>query len=131
MPPTYFLLSIAVMVALHYLFPLKRLVPYPLSLFSCIPLVVGVALNIIADRVFKKHETIVKPFEESAALITTGVHRICRHPMYLGMVLILTGLSGLMGSLSPLVVIVIFAAVMELMFIRVEEKMLEMKFGKT
>jgi len=131
LPPTYFLVSIAVMVALHYLFPLMKIIPTPLNLLGCIPLVVGVALNITADRAFKKNETTVKPFEESAALVTIGVYQISRHPMYLGMVLILTGLACLMGSLSPLVVIVIFAAAMELMFIRVEEKMLEKKFGRT
>ena len=47
--------------------------------------------------------------------------------MYLGMVLILIGIAVLMGSLTPYAVIPVFAVLMEVVFIRVEERMLEEK----
>ena len=47
------------------------------------------------------------------------------------MSLILIGVAILMGSLSPLIVIVFFAALMEMIFMRVEEKMLQQQFGST
>jgi protein-S-isoprenylcysteine O-methyltransferase Ste14 len=34
-----------------------------------------------------------------------------------------------MGSLAPLIIIAIFAILMELVFVRTEEKMLEKQFG--
>jgi protein-S-isoprenylcysteine O-methyltransferase Ste14 len=52
-----------------------------------------------------------------------------RNPMYLGMVLILTGIALLLRSLSPFLVILPFAILLERSFIRVEEGMLARKFG--
>lgn len=130
LPPTYLFLSIAVMVAMRFLFPLAKAIAYPLNLLGSIPLGIGISFNLIADRAFKKYRTTVKPFEESTVLITSGVFRVSRHPMYLGMVLILIGIAVLMRSLPPFAVIPIFALLMERVFIRVEEKMLEDKFGQ-
>ncbi len=45
--------------------------------------------------------TTVKPFEESQALVTGGVFRISRNPMYLGMTLILLGVTLILGSVTP------------------------------
>ena len=49
----------------------------------------GLTPNLLADRAFKKRDPTVKPFEESTALLTTGVFRVSRNPMYLGFGLIL------------------------------------------
>ncbi|OIO96268.1 MAG: hypothetical protein AUK03_04195 [Anaerolineae bacterium CG2_30_64_16] len=50
--------------------------------------------------------------------------------MYLGFVLILLGLAIVLGSLTPFVIIPIFAVVMDRVFIVVEEWMLAEKFGR-
>ena len=130
LPPTYFFIAIVLMVMLHFLFPLAEILRYPWLLLGCVPLLLGIALNIIADRAFKLFSTTVKPFEESTTLITTGVFRITRHPMYLGMILILFGIAILMGSLTTFFVIPIFAFLMDQIFVKIEEKMLAEKFGK-
>jgi protein-S-isoprenylcysteine O-methyltransferase Ste14 len=88
------------------------------------------ASSIIADKAFREAKTTVKPFQESAALITDGVYRISRHPMYLGFVLILLGLAVLLGSLTPFIIVPVFVIVMDRVFIVVEERMLEEKFGQ-
>jgi protein-S-isoprenylcysteine O-methyltransferase Ste14 len=49
--------------------------------------------------------------------------------MYLGFVLILLGVSIMLRSISPYIVVVVFVVLIELVFIRVEERMLEAKFG--
>jgi protein-S-isoprenylcysteine O-methyltransferase Ste14 len=130
LPPLYLLASIVAMVALHLLLPGMKLLSFPWSLLGVVPFVIGVILNLVADRAFKKYQTTVKPFEESSALVTDGVFRMTRHPMYLGFLLILLGLGLFMGSLIPFVAIPIFAVLMDLVFIRTEEKMLEEKFGQ-
>ena len=129
LPPVYFLISIAAMALLNLFGPVIEFARYPWNLLGLVPLGIGIALNLIADEAFKKAQTTVKPFEISTALITTGVFGISRNPMYLGMTLILIGIAILMGSLSPLIVIVFFTALMELVFVRTEEKMLEEHFG--
>lgn len=130
LPPTYLFAAIVVMGALHFLLPVVKLIRFPWALFGALPFAIGVALNLIADAEFKKRGTTVKPFEESSVLITDGVFRICRHPMYLGSELIVLGLAVLMGTATPFLVVVIFPLLMEVVFIRVEERMLEEKFDR-
>ncbi len=129
LPPTYLLVSIVVMVVLHFLFPVTTIIPLPWNVIGIIPLALGIVINIVADSALHKADTTVKPFEESTALVTHGAYRISRHPMYLGFVLILIGVAILLGSLSPYVVILIFAILMDQVFIKVEERMLKAKFG--
>ncbi len=131
LPPTYLVVSIVVMALLHFLVPISELIVYPWTLFGIIPLAAGITLNLIADSAFKKAQTTVKPFEISTVLITTGMFQICRHPMYLGMVLILSGLAIFMGSFTPFIIVIIFAFLMELVFVRKEERMLKQQFGPT
>ena len=50
--------------------------------------------------------------------------------MYLGFVLVLLGVAVLMGSWTPYVVAVVFAVLTDVLFIRVEERMLEKTFGE-
>jgi protein-S-isoprenylcysteine O-methyltransferase Ste14 len=48
--------------------------------------------------------------------------------MYLGFLLILFGISLLLGSASPYIVLILFAILIEIQFIRKEEMMLEEQF---
>jgi protein-S-isoprenylcysteine O-methyltransferase Ste14 len=128
-PPVYLFLSIAIILLLHFLLPGTRVLSFPWNLFGVIPLALGIVMNLVADRSFKKNETTVKPLEESTALITDGVFRFSRHPMYLGFVLILLGIAALMGSLTPYVIVFGFAIFMHIVFIKFEEKKLEETFG--
>ena len=131
MPPTYLLISIVIMVVLHFLVPAAIIIRIPWSFGGVIPLAAGVILNLVADRDFKKRRTTVKPFEESTALITTGVYRLSRNPMYLGFELILIGVALLLGSLTPYAVVILFPLLIEARFIRAEEQMLARLFGQS
>ncbi|MCF7809561.1 isoprenylcysteine carboxylmethyltransferase family protein [bacterium] len=116
------------MVGLNFLLPIKKLAPFPWNFIGILPLAFGILLNLIADKAFTKNKTTVKPFEESTALITDGAFRISRNPMYLGMTFILLGLALLLGRLSPLLIIPFYVLLMDLIFIKAEEKMLEKSF---
>jgi protein-S-isoprenylcysteine O-methyltransferase Ste14 len=91
-------------------------------------LILGVVLNLIADRDLKRSRTTIKPFQQSTTLVTEGAYHISRHPMYLGFVLILFGISVLLGFISPHIVMIVFVILMEYLFIREEEMMLEEQF---
>jgi len=130
LPPTYLLVALLIQVALHFGLPVMKIIPAPWNLTGVIPVICGVALNLIADQVFKKVGTTVKPFQESTALVTGGAYGISRHPMYLGYGLILAGVAVMLGSLTPFLVIPIFAVVMEVVFMKVEERMLQETFGE-
>jgi protein-S-isoprenylcysteine O-methyltransferase Ste14 len=129
LPPVYFLAAILGEVLLHFLFPIHQVLAFPWRLLGLAFLAAGMVLNALADRSFKKHETTVKPFEESRALVTGGVFGISRHPMYLGMALMLLGLAALLGSAASFAVIPVFAVALDRIFIVQEERMLEETFG--
>ena len=129
LPPTYLLFALVLMALLHLLIPLVRFVPTPWNLLGIIPLACGIALNLLADRAFHQVETTVKPFEASSALLTTGVFRISRNPMYLGYMLILIGVGLLLRSLTPFVVIPVSGLLMDRVFVQVEEQMLQETFA--
>src|SRR5271166_1632304 len=129
LPPAYFLASLALMAALAFALPIAVIAAWPWRAAGLIPIAAGVGLNLAADRAFKARGTTVKPFEPSSVLLTDGVFRITRNPMYLGMILILVGVAMLIGSLSPFLVVAGFAAIIETRFIPVEERMLAETFG--
>ncbi len=129
-PPVYLLLSIAVMVSLHFLFPGVTVLGFPWQLLGVIPLALGIGINLVADRSFKQHSTPVKHLENSTALVTDGVFRVSRNPMYLGLVLIPFWIALCMGSLTPHLVVFLFAIFIDIVFIRFEEKKLEETFGE-
>jgi protein-S-isoprenylcysteine O-methyltransferase Ste14 len=117
-------------IGLHFAFPIKKIVAFPYSLLG-IPLIIfGGGLNVWADSLFKKHRTTVKPHEAPTALVTSGPFRRSRHPIYSGMFAILLGGAILLGSVVTFVFPVLFAILMEAIFIPLEERDLEEIFGE-
>jgi protein-S-isoprenylcysteine O-methyltransferase Ste14 len=129
-PLVYLLVAILLAVALHLLLPFRELMPFPWRLVGLLPLLLGIILNVFADRSLKRHETTIKPFALSRALVTDGVYRVSRHPMYLGMILIIAGIAVLLGSLGAWLTLPLLATLLDLSFIRIEERMLEETFGQ-
>jgi len=130
LPPTYLYGALALMLALHFLAPGAVLTKSPWRFLGAAPLAAGAVLNIWSSRLFEREGTTVKPFKDSRVLVVRGPYRISRHPMYLGMALVLAGLAAIAGTLSPVFVVIAFIAAMELKFIRTEERMLEERFGE-
>ena len=129
LPPTYLLVSLLLMLALHYFFPISQLIPTPWILLGLLPLILGIVFNIIVDRSFSQAKTTINSFGEPTALITDGIYTATRNPMYLGMALLLLGVEILLGSLSPFFVVPIFVWLITVRFIKFEEKMLEETFS--
>ena len=128
-PPLYLFASLATIIVLHLFLPGAKIISAPWNLLGVLLVAVGIVLNLMADKSFKESETSVKPLEESARLVTTGVFRLSRHPMYLGFVLILLGAAVLSGSMTPFLVVLVFLVFMDTVFIRFEEKKLAQTFG--
>lgn len=130
MPTTFLLIAILLCVALGFLVPVSTVFHSPWNLLGLIPIIFGIWTNLAADRAFKQANTTVKPFEESQALILEGVFRLSRNPMYLGFVGILLGVCILLGSISPHLVWIVFIIWIDRIYIRIEEQMLQAKFGE-
>jgi protein-S-isoprenylcysteine O-methyltransferase Ste14 len=130
LPPVYLFLAIMLMVLLNFLMPVARWFWWPWNLAGIAPVLVGVALNIVAVKQFKRRKTTIKPFQPSSTLVTDGIFRVSRNPMYLGMVCILVGLEICLASLTPLVFIPLFVWSITLRFIVPEEEGLAEQFGQ-
>jgi protein-S-isoprenylcysteine O-methyltransferase Ste14 len=121
LPPTSFLGAVVVLAALHVWLPARMVVPRPWNLLG---------LVLAADRLFKTSGTTVKPFEEPSVLVTDGVFRWTRNPMYLGFVVVLLGIGILAGSATALLPWIAFGILMDRAFIRSEEATLSARFPR-
>ena len=130
LPPTYFLISLALIISLHFIFPIKKIIFPPYNWLGIFLIIFGGAINLWTDDIFKKEKTTVKPYNSPSALITYGPFRLSRHPMYLGMTAILFGISFLLGSLMPFISPIAFVILIQTLFIPIEEKNLEATFGQ-
>ena len=77
---------------------------------------------------FRRARTTPIPHQMPSALITTGVFRFFRNPIYLADLLILLGFALIWGSLLGLLLIPVLFAVLELRFILPEEERLRKAF---
>jgi protein-S-isoprenylcysteine O-methyltransferase Ste14 len=128
-PPTLLLLALVLQVALALAPDPVRALPGIVQASGGVLIVLGIALNVAAERGFKREDTAVRPFEPPRSLVTAGVFRWTRNPMYLGLVLILLGTAIVLASLWALVVVPAFFALMDRL-IRHEEALMEATFGE-
>jgi protein-S-isoprenylcysteine O-methyltransferase Ste14 len=96
----------------------------PLVLFGSIVLLVSV-------RSFAKAGTTVNPIEPEKAdrLVTSGLYRFTRNPMYLGMLLVLFALAFALQNIAAFSGPLLYALSITLFQIIPEERVLEGKFG--
>ena len=85
---------------------------------------------VLADRQFKKVSTAINPFDRPSVLVTSGVFRVSRNPMYLAMIVILLGGAFAWGTLTPFVVPPALAWWLSRKFIVMEEAALSQTFGE-
>jgi protein-S-isoprenylcysteine O-methyltransferase Ste14 len=80
---------------------------------------------------FLRARTTIHPHrpEHSSALVTTGLYRISRNPMYLGLLLILAGWAVALSNGLGFLLLPGFVACMNRLQIGPEERILRKKFG--
>lgn len=86
-------------------------------------------LVISALRAFQRARTRPQPWKPTTALVVDGPYRFTRNPMYVGFTLIYLGVTLLVNTLWPLLLLPAVLLVMEFLVIRREERYLERKFG--
>ncbi|MDR3374695.1 MAG: isoprenylcysteine carboxylmethyltransferase family protein [Ancalomicrobiaceae bacterium] len=128
-PPHVFLLAVIAMALLHWLLPVVILIAGPWRFLAVVPLVASGALAMPAIRAFRAANTTTRPFEHSEALVTSGVYRLTRNPMYLGLLFFLAGIAVALGSLTPWLGVIGFFVAIDRLFIAYEEPMLAIRFG--
>ena len=132
-PPLLALAVIVIGIALDWLLP-----AYVLSLLLSLEdrivigvllIVIGLGLAVSALGLFRSAKTHAEPWKPSTALVTEGIFKWLRNPMYVGVTLILAGLSILLASDWMLVMTIVFVPVIHFGVVKREERYLEAKFG--
>jgi protein-S-isoprenylcysteine O-methyltransferase Ste14 len=128
-PPVYFLAAVAASVALHFIMPIALLVPSPINLAGGVLVAAGLGVTLWAAGLFRAAGTPLIPFERSTALVTGGIYKWTRNPMYLGLATALLGLALLLGTLGAFIPLPFFAWQIRRKFVLPEEAFLEDLFG--
>jgi protein-S-isoprenylcysteine O-methyltransferase Ste14 len=89
----------------------------------------GVAVAIAGVRRFRSAHTTVLPFGGTTQIVSSGVYRWTRNPMYLGMALTYVGLSFVLNSGWCLLLLPVSLSLVHYFAIRPEERYLTRKFG--
>jgi protein-S-isoprenylcysteine O-methyltransferase Ste14 len=92
---------------------------------------IGVAFDVSGIIAFARAKTTVNPMkpENSAAVVSSGVYRITRNPMYVGMAFILLAWAVFLASPWALLGPLVFAAYITRFQIKPEERALAARFG--
>jgi len=129
-PPLYFLAGLIVMVVLNSIAPIGRWIHYPWRYIGIIFIAAGIFLSIGSGMLFRKLGTNPTPGTRANLIVNKGAFRYTRNPMYLGLIVTLTGTSILLGTISPLFVIPIVFFILHTQFVLREEKWMEEWFGQ-
>ena len=91
----------------------------------------GGAVAIAGVLAFRAKRTTVNPLTPGASstVVTSGVYRVSRNPMYLGFLLILAGWAVYLSNAGAAVLLPAFVAYMTQYQIKPEERALLAKFG--
>jgi protein-S-isoprenylcysteine O-methyltransferase Ste14 len=113
---------------------LPPLLPLPASVrlsAAVILTVAGVAIVLSGVISFRRAQTTVNPLKPgtSTALVSTGIYRITRNPMYLGMLAVLLAWAAYLSSVWALLGPVAFALYINRFQIVPEERALRSLFG--
>ena len=89
----------------------------------------GLALIFLSLGLFRRFRTRPEPWQPSSALITSGLYRISRNPMYLGMAATSAGIALYFESLAAAALLVLVIALIDRFVIKREESYLSRRFG--
>lgn len=108
-------------------------VPFPgHRIFAVGALVTGAAIAAVGIVQFRRARTTIHPLRphETTALVVSGVYRVTRNPMYLGIAVTLTGVAGWHSTLLGYALVPLFCLVMTELQIKAEERALRAAFGE-
>lgn len=130
-PPVVGLLVAVAMWAASLLPPALPIPPglrMPAALLLALAALVCDVGGIVA---FRRARTTVNPLrpDRASALVTGGIYRFTRNPMYLGLVLLLAGWAVWLAALWPFAGPVFFVLYIGRFQIAPEERMLRQRFG--
>ncbi len=131
-PPVYALMLGVLMWFLNDKVPIVHFIHAPWNKLGLALILMAVLFDVWSIFLFFKKHTTPNPMkpENTSDLVISGLYKVTRNPMYVGLQTILTGYAIWLGSLSPFFVLPLFYFIITEMQIKPEEAILEKKFGQ-
>ena len=129
-PPVYFLAALIAVAALTLAVSASAFSSPLFQVAGVTLLFAGVWLNVRGAGQFESAGTPIQPGSRGGVMVTDGVFRFSRNPMYLGMASTLLGAALALDSAVALLVTPLFVWVIDRGFVAKEESILEDEFGE-
>ena len=129
-PPVIFFIAVILNHILDFRFPMLRVLSYPFTLIGLLPLIAGFIVMIKGVVFLEKSGTTHDVYKNPSKLITSGIYKYSRNPIYLSFLIMLIGTGMLFGSASSLLVVAAFFMLSNSYYIKYEEQILEFTFGE-
>jgi protein-S-isoprenylcysteine O-methyltransferase Ste14 len=129
-PPVVALMFIVIAYFLGRFVPLPFFAPAILRYVGLALTFVGFLLGIGAFIEFRKAHTTLNPHGSAKQLVTSGIYRFTRNPIYLGFLLMVIGIPLNSGLYWGMLLAPFYVLMIHRLIIRHEEAYLERKFGK-
>jgi protein-S-isoprenylcysteine O-methyltransferase Ste14 len=131
-PPVVMLIAALLIWGLRRAFPeMGVFIPGRRAIYWAL-LAVGLLVAVAGVVSFRRARTTVNPMKPDTAssLVTSGIYRFTRNPMYLGDALILLAVVVFFSNPLGLAGVILFIAWMNLLQIPAEERALRARFGE-
>ncbi len=131
-PPLALLLGfVALALGLAHWLPQLHIAVPGLQTLAVALALAGTAVAVLGVIVFRRADTTVNPTqpESSRTLVTTGIYKYSRNPMYLGFAWLLLAVAIWLSHALALALVPAFVAYMNRFQIEPEERALKAKFG--
>lgn len=130
-PPVIMLTTALIMWLLSVLFPSFTRDIISSLIGAVIIGLVGLGIGVAGIAAFMRAKTTLDPKRpaDASILVTSGIYRFTRNPMYLGILFMLIAWGLYLGNILSLLFIIAFVFYIHRFQIRPEERFLEDKFG--
>ena len=131
-PPPFVMVLAALSVKLISSIGITISFPYTVKISLVLGLLlIGLILDLTALKLFLKSKTTINPFkpDSSSHLVTSGIYRYTRNPMYLGLLLILLSVVVHYANLLGFIPVALFTIYITRYQIVPEERAMQALFG--
>lgn len=128
-PPLQFGVAVAAGIILDGNAPGWQQLADPIRFAGLLGALASLVLIAICLGLFRRFRTRPEPWQPDRALIASGVYKLSRNPMYLGMALLCLGIAMLFKSLAGVILVGVALMVIDRYVVAREEAYLARRFG--
>jgi protein-S-isoprenylcysteine O-methyltransferase Ste14 len=128
-PPLLFGSTFLVGLLLRFIFPTPLLPRFTAISIGLLLTIIGVLVLLLAFRQMIQNKTTIHPAGKTTTIVSNGLYRYTRNPMYLALTFIYAGLSIIANAFWGLLLLVPLLIVVQKGIIEREELYLTRKFG--